>query len=363
MKQHHRLFFLLVTVLSILFSGISEPAQAKPYAVNYKLSGVINVIKDRVYLNTSDSRIYQLLMDAKDARKFNERSVVVEGKASKADDVSVIKVKKVKEIPLSDLDLPLPEYEAYQKAPSLVEEREGKLKVSNIRWKIEQDPSSKERKANHGWEIATINPDKVLNAYFVLKPFAPKFIAAHSLYVFTFADGGMVAEDGKEAHSLALSIEAHKKIGQSYGLIKTMKKSFNIVWLLTTWDNYANLNVNFNKSSDTELFIYPMKLTAEQTKALLVETVKQACVNRSGEFYHTIRNNCTNNLVVLLNRVVSQDKQIKLWRIPGVFYNLKTTMPLRLAKLLKKKGFISEPIKKVTRQEFYTDIEAQRSHK
>lgn len=361
MKQHQKLFFLFLMVFAIIFSG--TPAQAKPYAVNYKLSGVINVVKNTVFLNTVDSRIYQLLMDAKDARKFDDKSVLIEGKAGKADDVNVIKVKKVTEIPLSDLDLPLPEYEAYQKAPSLAQEKDGRLKVSNIRWKIEQDPTSKERKASHSWETATIDPDKVLNAFFVLKPFAPKFIAAHSLYVFTFAEGGMVAEDGQESQSLALSIEAHKKIGQSYGLIKTMKKSFNIVWLLTTWDNYANLNVNFNKSSDTELFIYPMKLSREQTKALLIETVKQACVNRSGEFYHTIRNNCTNNLVVLLNRVVDKDQQIKLWRIPGVIYNLKTTMPLRLAKLLKKKGFISEPMKKVTRQDFYTDIEAQRAGK
>ncbi len=363
MKQHQKLCFQVLTVFVFLVSGFSSQIYAKPYAINYKLSGIINVVKNTVFLNTADDRIYQLLMDAKKAVKYEDKSVIVEGKAGKADDVSVIKVKKVKEIPQSDLDLPLPEYEAYQKAPSLVEEKNGKLRVSNVRWNIEQDPSSKERKASHSWEIATIDPDKVLNAYFVLKPFAPKFIAAHSLYAFTFAEGGMLSEDGKESKSLALSIEAHKKIGQSYGLIKTMKKSFNIVWLLTTWDNYANLNVNFNKSSDTELFIYPMKLSREQTKALLVETIKQACVNRSGEYYHTIRNNCTNNLVVLLNRVVEQDKQIKLWKIPGVIYNLKTTMPLRLAKLLKKKGFITEALKKVTRQEFYTDIESKRLHK
>ncbi len=359
-KQIRSFLFILVLVAALVGGSFNGPALAKPYAVNYNLSGVLTVEKGIVRLNTEDGRVYQLLMRERKARKFDDKIVTVQGKAGKSDDVETIKVKKITEISETELNKEEPAYEAYQVAPALVGENEGKLKVENVRWDISQDSTSKETKAVHGWETATIDPEKVVKAYFVLKPFAPKFIAAHSLFVFTFDAGGMVSESGKESKALALSIEAHKKIGQTYGLIKTMKKSFNIVWLLTTWENYANLNVNFNKSSDTEIMAYPMNLTQEQTKKLLTETVRQACVNRKGEYYHTIRNNCTNNLLILLNRVTPKEKQFKLWKIPSMLYNLKATMPLSVAKQIKKKGFISEPLPTISRSNFYTDLEAKR---
>lgn len=364
-KQFQSFLFVMFLTCALIFSGPLMPLQAKPYAVNYKLSGTLSVVKGFVSLHTEDGREYQLLnVSKRKARKFADMMVTVEGKAGKADDVEIIKVKKISEVPESDLKLPLPEYEAYQKAPALISSYNGKMVIENVRWDISQDPTSKKKKALHSWETAKVDLEKVINGYFILKPFAPKFLAAHSLFVFTFEPGGMVTSEGKESKALALSIEAHKKIGQTYGLIKTMKKAFNIVWLLTTWENYSDLNVKFGKGAGSELFVYPIKLTREQVKKLLSETISQACVNREGEYYNTIRNNCTNNLSVLLNRVTEPEKHIKLWKIPGLIYNLKATMPLSLAKLLKKKGIIAaDPLRTISSKDYYTDIEAERSKK
>ncbi|HNV72096.1 MAG TPA: DUF4105 domain-containing protein, partial [Candidatus Ozemobacteraceae bacterium] len=310
-------------------------------------------------VRTEDGRVFMLVLDLDKAREMESKTVRIEGKAHKADDVELIKVQKINVIPDHEFPAPKVEHADYQKPASILSQTADQIVIKDVRWGIQQDPATSTLKAKHEWETVTIKPDLVENGYFVLKPFAPKFIAAHSLFVFTFKPGGMVSKTGKESKAIALTIEAYKKVGQTYGLIKTMKKVFDIVWNLTTWENYMTLTTKFN-TGDTELFVYPMTLTREQTKALLVETIKQSCVNRQGEYYHTIFNNCTNNLVILANRVLPKEKRIRLWAIPNMIYNFKATMPLSLAKKLKKLDLIGDPLPKVTAKNMTVDLDAAR---
>lgn len=354
-KSLIRIFSVFVMMLVLTGTTIT-PATAKPYAVHYALKGMVEIHKNTPCLHTADGRVYKLLMDMKDAVKFDGKAVGVEGKVGKSDDVENVKVKKIVVIAEKDIGIPMVEHEAYQRPAKLIDDSKGVFSVSNIRWDIAPDPKSATKKALHTWEDATIDPDKVVTAFYLVKPFAPKFIAAHTLLAFSFEPGGVVSKTGRETSDIVLTIEAFKKIGQTYGLLKTMKKEFDIVWILTTIKNYAELNVNYNESSDSEIMVYPLKLNREQTRALLVETIKQACVNRQGEYYHTIRNNCTNNLIILMNRVLPKDQQIKLWRIPGMIYNHKATMPISVVKMLKKKGLIGEPVCTISRSNFVTDL-------
>lgn len=342
--------FLLVLLITVF--SLAGQLYAKPFAVHYSLKGIVAVQKGVACLYTADGRVFKLLMKECDAAKFDGKTVSIAGKVGKADDVENVKVKKITEIPEEEMEIADVEYEAYQRPARMLTDKKGQMKVSNIRWDIYPDPSVEEKKALHTWKDVVIDPSKVVKAYYVVKPFAPKFIAAHTLLAFSFEPGGAVSTEGEETPAIALTIEAYKKIGQTYGLIKTMKKNFDIVWILATLRNYADLNVNFNKSSDTELVIYPVNFDKAQTRALLEETIRQACVNRQGEYYHTIRNNCTNNLIILMNRVLPESKQIKLWKIPGMIYNPKATMPLSVVKMLKKKGLIGDAVETITRQNF-----------
>lgn len=62
------------------------------------------------------------------------------------------------------------------------------LKVANLRWQY--NPYPQEDKFDRA--TATIKPELVKDVYFVKKPFAPGWIAAHSLLAFTFEKGGLV---------------------------------------------------------------------------------------------------------------------------------------------------------------------------
>jgi hypothetical protein len=349
--------FVNFLVLVVFFAGAAfNPAVAKPFAVHYALKGIVDLHKGTPYLHTADGRVFQLLMKADDARKLDGKAVGVNGKVGKSDDVEQVKVKKIAVLPDQNIEIPVVEHESYQRPAKIVQNLAGVVTVENIRWDIRQNEKSEKKTAIHAWETATINPEKVKSAYLLVKPFAPKFIAAHTLLAFSFEDGGVLSKTGKKSNNIVLTIEAYKKIGQSYGLIKTMKKEFDIVWILTNLKNYAELNVNYNESSDSEIMVYRLKLDAQQTKALLNETIKQTCVNRQGEYYHTIRNNCTNNLVILLNSVLSEENQVKLWRIPGIIYNHKATMPFSVLKTLKKKGLIGEPVRTISKTNFVTNL-------
>ncbi len=329
---------------------------AEPWAVRYTLEGILTIQENVPTLRTEDGRVFTLIVDRDKAREMEGKTVHIEGKAHKADDVETIKVQDIKVIPDYEFPAPKVEHADYQKPATMLSQTADQIVIKDVRWGIQQDPATSTVKAKHEWETVTIKPDLVSKGYFVLKPFAPKFIAAHSLFVFTFKPGGMVSKTGKESKAIALTIEAYKKVGQTYGLIKTMKKVFDIVWNLTTWDNYMTLTTKFN-TGDTELFVYPMTLNREQTKALLMETLKQACVNRQGEYYHTIHNNCTNNLVILANRVLPKEKQIRLWAIPSMIYNYKATMPLSLGKKLRKKELIGDALPKITAQNMISDLD------
>jgi hypothetical protein len=345
-----------IWLLALVFCLSSIAGFAEPFGVRYTLEGFLDKHDTIFVLHTEDGRVFELIIDAKDAKSLLGERVKLEGKAHRGDDIATIKVQKIAACPAPEQPVPPIEYADYQKPARLLSASDEQVVIQDVRWGIGQDPATTTLKARHTWENVTIRPEMLDDAYFVLKPFFPELIAAHSLFVFSFKPGGMTSASGEQAQALALTIEAYKKLGQSYGLIKCFKKNFDIVWNLTTWANYATLNVRYNTSKDKQLLFYPLKITREQKLALLRETIKQACVNRKGEYYHTTRNNCTNNLVMLLNSVLPAGLRTKLWTIPGMVYNFKATMPISVGKMLRKKGLIGEPLPAVTPKNFTTEI-------
>jgi hypothetical protein len=351
-KLPFRLLSIFLALFFVVSGNMSQQVYAGSYAVHYSVRGILEIRECVSCLYTADGRVFQLLMSGRAAEKFNGKTVAIDGKVEKSDETDTLKVKKIREIPAEKVEIEPVEHEEYQRPAKLAKDEKGLLRIDNVRWNIAQDPGAKEPKAQHSWESVTVDPAKVLKVFYVVKPFAPKFIAAHTLLAFTFASGGIVSDSGAESSTLVLSIEAYKKLGQTYGLMKTLKKEYDIVWILTTLRNYAELNINFNQSSDSELVVYPVLFDPQQTRSLLEETVRQACVNRQGEYYNTIRNNCTNNLVILLNRVLPEKRQIRLWAVPGMIYNPKATMPLSVVKKLQKKQIIGEPFITISRGNF-----------
>lgn len=312
---------------------VPELPADKKWGVSYVLHGALTVQEEKVFLNTPDGRVFELDLSLRKARKFDGHSVKIEAKARQADDMSVLKVGDI-ELYDPAAELKLPPYLAKRRPAQVLDANPAELKVANVRWQY--NPYPQEDKFD--WATATIKPELVKDIYFVKKPFAPEWIAAHSLLAFTFEKGGLVDANGNESQALVLTIEAFLREGQVYDLKAGLKKNFGIVWLLTTWEDYATRTALIDQA---RLIPYPLKNFTHAQKADMVrESVRLAGVNREGEYYHTITNNCTNNLLIVMNRVLPEGRRIHMWAIPYLAYNVRATMPVMVPKYLQGKGLL-----------------------
>jgi hypothetical protein len=317
--------------------GAGAPAVVK-WAVSYQLDGMLNIREGRIILNTPDGRLFTLRMDPAQARKYDGSVVAVEGKVMQADDRDVLKVENIAPYtpPVTQQAL---SYDPMQRRVSVLSDQDAAMRVQNVRW-------HKAKPGEFDWATAAVKPGAIKDIYLIKQPFPPELLAAHSLLLFTFERGGLTDADGNEAYGLVLSIEAYLKVGQPYNPLTGMKNSYNIIWTLSTWEDYARRSVQvMNKR------LIPYKLagfSAQQNSWLVRETLRQAGVNRDGEFYHTVTNNCTNNLLILMNRALPESRRIPMWDIPYSVYNLEATMPVFVPGYLQGKGLLGPELPEVT---------------
>ena len=318
--------------------------------VPYTVEGVLMVQQEAVTLNTADGRMFQLEMDGNKAKSFDNKQVKVEGLAREADELSVLKVKKIQLIDPKQGTVELLPYKNSQRPTHIVADTGDSMVMGNVRWGF--TPAMKGSEIQFKWDATTIKPELVDQVYFVKKPFPPEWLAAHCFLLFTFKPGGVVNAKGVPAKGFALSIEAYQRTNQNYSLTEGLKKTFSVVWMLTTWEDYSTLACDVEKK---KLFAYPVLFTQDQKVKLVKETLKFAAVNRAGEFYHTITNNCTNNLIVLFNRVM--EKKVKMWWLPSMVYNLRATMPTMVPNFLIKKKILGKALPEINKTNYFADID------
>ena len=308
-------------------------ASDKKWGVTYALEGVLSVSEGGVTLNTPDGRLFQLELSSKKAKRFDGKTVKLEARARQADDLSVLKVESIEEYTPKAGEVVPPPYQPRRRQAKLLSDKDGQLVMDNVRTLLGEKPSAD----SFDWTTASIRPELIKNVYFVKKPFAPEIVAAHSFFLFTFESGGLRDAAGNEPAGLTLSIEGRTRVGQNFSPISGMRNKFGIIWHLATWEDYAARTVHLEKG---HLVPYPVLFSHEQKVKLLRESMTLAAVDREGEFYNTVTNNCTNNLLIIFNRVLPENRQIKLWAIPYMIYNAKATMPLMVISDLQKRGII-----------------------
>ncbi|NLI10635.1 MAG: DUF4105 domain-containing protein [Elusimicrobia bacterium] len=334
---------------SAVISSQNLPSDRK-YGVSYSLKGIIKISDNKVLFYTGDGRIFELDMKSSKAKEYEGKPVEIYAKALQADMLSVLKPEEINFYDPSQ-EIHPPKFLPKRRQPVLTSKIEDTYEIQNFRWHSE--PPSEN---NFDWRSVKIDASKIKNIYFVKKPFSPEWIAAHSLMLFTFEKGGVIDSFGNETDSIVLSIEAFLREGQEYSLTEGMKNKFNIVWVLASWKDYVERMVYFDKDSD-RLVLYPVNLSQSQKKELISYSLLQAAVNREGEYYNTITNNCTNNLVILINKTSDEKKKVKLWEIPYLVYNLKATMPVWVPGYLQKKGILGSEYKTVTKENFLEKID------
>ncbi|NQU26560.1 MAG: DUF4105 domain-containing protein [Candidatus Nealsonbacteria bacterium] len=120
---------------------------------------------------------------------------------------------------------------------------------------------------------------------FVVEPFASWRGPAHTFLTFGFADGRHVA----------ISVEIRKEQGESFSPLKGLFKQYELMYVLGDERDLIGLRVNHRKNP---VYMYPIKAAKTQVRKLFVAVLERANqLARQPEFYNTLTNTCTTNIV------------------------------------------------------------------
>lgn len=171
---------------------------------------------------------------------------------------------------------------------------DNKIKISNIRninYRTTRDYDLQ-------FYDRTIKLDDVDSAWLAISPFGG-FGVAHTFVSFGLKDGTF----------LSISVEVRRKKGTSFGPVKAFFRQFEMMYVIA--DERDVIKVRTNKIKATVRLI-PMNSDKARIQAVFLDMLKRADqLGKKPEFYNTVWNNCTTNIVTHAKRFTN--KSLPLW--------------------------------------------------
>jgi hypothetical protein len=143
-----------------------------------------------------------------------------------------------------------------------------------------------------GWYDRTYQLADLSSVWYVVTPFSTSFRGpAHTFVSFGFGDTTFVA----------ISVEARREVGERYSLIAGLVRDFEVAYIV---GDERDLLARRALYDGGEVFLYPVRATPEAMRRMFVEMLERAnALQERPEFYNTLTNNCTSNLIDHVNRV------------------------------------------------------------
>ncbi|HID82428.1 MAG TPA: DUF4105 domain-containing protein [Chromatiales bacterium] len=184
----------------------------------------------------------------------------------------------------------------------------------------------------------TIKLDEIESAWYLVEPFG-RFGAAHTLASFGFKDGSYIA----------VSAEIRKEAGEKFSPLKGILRNYELVYVVADESDVIKLRTNYRKD---EVRLYPIKADKEKIQSVFIDMLKRAQkLAMEPEFYNTITNNCTTNLVQHVRKFSDKD-------IP--WYDLRYLMPEHSDEVAYSAGILNTDLSmNEARQVFSITIKAQ----
>ncbi len=144
----------------------------------------------------------------------------------------------------------------------------------------------------------------VESAWLVISPFGP-FGVAHTFVSFGLKDGTF----------LAISIEVRRKKSQKFSAVKGFFNQFEMMYVIADESDVIKVRTNVIKAT---VRLFPIQTEKERLQAVFLDMLKRADkLGKEPEFYNTIWNNCTTNIIMHSRKF--SDKSIPFWDIRYLF--------------------------------------------
>jgi len=169
----------------------------------------------------------------------------------------------------------------------------------------------------------TFDLKKLESAWYMVEPFSGHGAgAAHTLVSFGFEGGDYIA----------ISAEIRKEMGEKFSPVKGLLRQYELVYVIADERDVIKLRSNYRKD---DVFLYPVHTSEERMRKLFTSMLERAGkLARKAEFYNTLTNTCTTNLVAHVNEIIPG-------RIP---FSLKILMPAHSDELAREIGLIDQNI-------------------
>ncbi len=137
----------------------------------------------------------------------------------------------------------------------------------------------------------TYDLSKIKSVDYIVEPFGEFSGAAHTFLSFGFEGDQYVS----------VSVEIRKKKGQLFSPWKGLLKQYTLVYVVADEKDVVKLRTNYRKD---DVYVYPTRIDQAHAKQLFLSMIQR--VNKlydKPEFYNTITNTCTTNIVRHVNEI------------------------------------------------------------
>lgn len=133
--------------------------------------------------------------------------------------------------------------------------------------------------------------NKIKRVWYIVEPFSGIPGSAHTFLSFEFEDNVFVS----------VSVEIRKEKGESFHPVKGLLNQYEIMYVWADEKDVVDLRINHRKD---QVFMYPMKAGSEKTKELFLSIINRTDkLSTQPEFYNTLFNTCTTNIVKHVNLI------------------------------------------------------------
>lgn len=184
----------------------------------------------------------------------------------------------------------------------------------------------------------TFNLNDLKKVWYVVEPFSGIPGSAHTFLSFEFDNDQFVS----------ISVEIRKEKGESFHPIKGLFNQYELMYVIADEQDVVKLRSNYRKDL---VYVYPIRTTQEKAQGIFLDMLKRAqTLEKEPEFYNTLTNTCTTNIVHHVNTITPH-------RVP--FFNLRILFPANSDRLAYDLGLIDTdlPFEKA-REKFYINDKA-----
>lgn len=141
----------------------------------------------------------------------------------------------------------------------------------------------------------TIDLNRVRGVDYIVVPFEGAPALAHVMLSFQLA-----GPDGKPDH-LAVSVETRKEKSEKYNPVKGSLNQYELIYVVADERDVIQFRTVYNAE---HVYLYRTTASPEASRALLVDVLGRVNqLSERPEFYDTLTNNCTSNIVQHVNRI------------------------------------------------------------